>query len=171
MGSPGDSDSGTRRSGLVVRPAVISDVHKVAAALRQADRNEIQAGMAVPPLRALGLGYAESRPCLTIAEAEDDNPIAMFGVVPSKECETPRCGLIWLLGTDGINRHKTQFLRESAARLADVCKGYDVVGNVIDARNGLHIIWLRWLGFKLLKRHQHYGPEGREFIEFFKVIE
>jgi len=142
----------------------------MAPKLRKADLNEIQAGLGIHPLKALGVGFTESRPCLTAADSADDEPIAMFGVVPVGSEGTPRTGSIWLLGTDGIYPHKTQFLRESKARLAEVCAGYDVVGNFIDARNGLHIIWLKWLGFTLLRKIPHFGAEGREFIEFVKVV-
>jgi hypothetical protein len=95
----------------------------------------------------------------------------MFGVVPMNGNDFPRLGSVWLLGTPDINDHVTQFLRESRKRLDEVCQGYNIVGNFIDERNELHISWLRWLGFKLIKRHAEHGVEQRPFIEFVKVIE
>lgn len=170
MGSPDGVERETRRR-LTVRPARISDIHFVAANIRPADRAEIAASTGEPPLKELAGGYVESRPCLTIALSDTDEPVAMFGVVPVEGQDYPRVGVIWLLGTPAINSHVQQFLRESRARLADVCAGYDIVGNFIDDRNALHIAWLKWLGFKLIKNHPQYGAEQRPFTEFVKIVD
>lgn len=169
----GSSDGSERegRQRLIVRPSRVSDIHLVAANIRGADRAEIKATTGEPPLKALGKGYTESRPCLTVALSDTDEPVAMFGVVPVPGQDFPRVGAIWLLGTPEINKHVTQFLRESKQRLAEVCQGYDIVGNLIDDRNTLHISWLEWLGFKLIKSHDSFGVEGRPFTEFVKIVE
>ena len=170
----GSADGVERKSGrgkLIVRPSRASDIHFIAANIRPADRAEIKASTGEPPLKELGRGYIESRPCLTVANGETDEPVAMFGVVPIDTCDFPRVGAIWLLGTASINDHVTQFLRESRERLDEVCRGYTIVGNLIDNRNSLHIAWLRWLGFKLIKSHDSFGAEGRPFTEFAKIVE
>lgn len=171
MGSADGVEREPGRGKLIVRPARASDIRFIAANIRPADRAEIKASTGQPPLKELARGFVESRPCLTAAEEDGDEPVAMFGVVPVDACEYPRVGAIWLLGTPAINDHVTQFLRESRRRLDEVCRGYTIVGNVIDDRNSLHVTWLRWLGFKLIKNHPEYGVEGRPFTEFVKIVE
>ena len=170
MGSPGDLERNPGRR-LIFRPSRIADIHHVAANIRPADREEIRAATGAPPLKELGIGYTESRPCLTAADSETDEAVVMFGVVPTSAEEFPRFGVIWLIATTDIVHYTTQFLRESKPRLAEVCRGYTIVGNLIDDRNALHALWLRWLGFSLIKKHPEHGVEKRPFTEFVKIVE
>lgn len=151
------------RPELIVRPSVGEDVHEMASRLRTEDQAEIVACSGRPPVEALGQGFACSVPCMTVEYM--GRASTMFGVVPS-ETTFPRLGAVWLLGTDDINLFSRQFLRQSRSWLKEVCKDYDIVGNVVDERNDQHVRWLRWMGFKFIHRHESFGRLGLPFLEF-----
>jgi hypothetical protein len=41
--------------------------------------------------------------------------------------------------------------------------------NIVDARNELHIRWLKRFGFVALKKHPQVGPQGLPFFEFVRI--
>ena len=161
-------DEDSPRSELIVRPARAEDVRYLADHLRCEDLAEIVAASNMDAYTAIGRGFVESVPRVTVEFR--GKPAAMFGVVPTENLESPRAGAIWLLGTDEIDLFKTRFLRESAQWLEFATRNYDVVGNVVDERNSKHVKWLKWLGFKFLRRIPQYGHLGLPFYEFVKVI-
>jgi hypothetical protein len=154
--------------GLVVRPAVAEDVRVMCPRLRIEDTAEIAAMTGRPPMIALGQGFANSRPCMTVEY--HGKPSAMFGVVPST-MEFPRLGAVWLLGTDDIPLFSSTFLRQSKLWLAAVTADYDVVGNYVDERNAQHVRWIKWMGFKFVARHAQFGVLGLPFLEFVKIVD
>lgn len=91
-------------------------------------------------------------------------PIAMFGCVLYSI--PVRYGGVWLLGSDGVNTIRWKFLRESRKWLDVITQGCQVSGNVVDSRNELHVKWIRWLGYKFLRRLR---LGGAEFLEFAKT--
>lgn len=153
--------------GLIVRDAHGDDIIPLAANLRAEDLAEVVAASGLTAIQAIGHGYVHSRPAITIEY--NGKPAAMFGVVPSEQVE--KFGSIWLLGTNDLHLFSTKFLRQSKRWLDIVTQGYDIVGNVVDERNTDHIKWLRWLGFKSIKKWPHYGPLGLPFYEFVKIVE
>lgn len=153
---------------LIVRPSRGDDVQAMAPRLRSEDLAEIVAASGQKAVDALGAGFVASRPCMTVEY--NGRPAAMFGVVPG-EVEYPKLGNVWLLGTDDIHLFSRQFLRQSRAWLVEIAKGYDLIGNVVDERNDEHVRWLRWLGFRFIKRHATFGHLGLPFLEFVIVTE
>jgi len=61
------------------------------------------------------------------------------------------------------------FLKESKAQLAKLHEQYPVLFNVVDARNEVHVRWLRYMGFTFIRKHPNWGPEGRLFYEFVRI--
>ncbi|MET3601122.1 hypothetical protein [Martelella mangrovi] len=133
----------------------------MAEELRPEDKEEARAGGA-SPLQALVSGFALSDQCFTI-EA-DEGPIAIFGHVRLPDGE----GSPWLLGTEGIERHWLWFLRNSPEIIARVQRPYRRIYNFVDARNAVHIKWLRWCGFSFAEQPLKLGPETRPFYYFWK---
>jgi hypothetical protein len=87
----------------------------------------------------------------------------MLGVVP-----TGVIGFIWMVGTKDLKKISLSFLRHSK-KVCDVLKGkHQVLHNYVDKRNKLHITWLKWMGFTILKEVD-YGIENRKFYEFIKI--
>ena len=142
------------------------DVEFVSSRMRQADVNEVKARGYQCPEEALRMSCEGSKPeCYTAVT--DGIPIAMMGVVPFED--NPRIGSIWLLGTDEItNTVPMSFLRWSRRFLPIMMEPYDLVCNMVDKRNTVHIKWLEWLKFSFLRETIH-GPEQRPFYEFAKV--
>ncbi|WP_438027644.1 hypothetical protein [Sorangium sp. So ce233] len=61
------------------------------------------------------------------------------------------------------------FLRNSRAWVDKLMDGYQTLWNVVDARNEIHIRWLRWCGFTILRTIENYGVEARRFHEFARM--
>jgi len=154
-------------SRLIVRAPRNSDITAIARNLRAEDLAEVTAASGQDPVDAIGLGFAYSKPCFVVEF--ETRPAAIFGVVPTPGLEC--FGSVWLLGTNDIPLFSQRFLRDSRRWLEQITVGYDMVGNVVDERNEKHIRWLRWLGFKFVKRHAEYGHLGLPFLEFVKAVE
>lgn len=152
--------------GLVrVRPACLEDAAALAPKLRVADRQEIDARSGRPPEEVLRDGVSRGRSfALELSSGEVG---ALFGVGPTEE---PRLGCVWLLGSDALLSIKTTFLRHSREWVDELSKGYDLLGNHVDARNTVHINWLRWLGFRFLSRAP-IGRHGELFYEFVRLTQ
>ena len=147
----------------IVRDSVLHDCQVIAENIREDDRREILAMSGGEPLEAMVAGFIHSDKPRTVLVGE--TPVAMFG---SGEVE-PGVGVVWLLGTDGIEDISIQFLRESKHWLEQLHDKYEMLFNYVDERNTVHIKWLRWLGFKFINRHEQFGVENRPFIEFVRI--
>lgn len=155
--------------GLIVRDARPSDVPFIAEHIRSEDRAECFAASGLQPIDAIGRGFAASESCHTVVF--EGRPAAIFGVVPSSEVTNPKLGAVWLLGTDDIRIFSRQFIEHSKFWIDELANGYDLIGNVVDARNTVHIEWLKWAGFKFIQRHEKYGHLGLPFLEFVKATD
>jgi hypothetical protein len=79
-------------------------------------------------------------------------------------------GNVWLLGSPGIQDVRYSFLRQSR-HWADVLhEDYEVLWNWADARNQVHIKWLKWLGFRVIQSAP-VGVNGEEFHQFLRIKE
>jgi hypothetical protein len=131
-----------------VRRSVWTDVRTLASNLRVADRAEVKA-LGSYPFLALAQGFALSEPPLSIV-TDQDEPIGMFGVVPLEN----RAGSIWLLGSDTlVTEAKTEFLRCCRGWVDHFQQDYELLTNVCDPRNSVHIRWLGWCGFRFTEEH------------------
>lgn len=151
---------------ITVRPARTGDAESLAGRLRDADRREIQAFSGREPLEELRRGLARSDPALALVD-ERDMPLALFGVAPARD--RPGVGYVWLLGSAELAPRRVAFLRLSRPWVARLQERYPVLTNCVDARNTVHLRWLRWCGFTLTRLVPEYGAERRPFYEFRKV--
>ena len=144
------------------------DIDYVAENMRQADLDEIKAVGVEDPRQALLESYRNSNPeCYSVMHRTV--PVAMFGVVP--DAEDPRHGSIWMLGTDHVtDDFPVAFLRQCRRFLPILMSDYEMVSNKVDKRNTVHIKWLKWMGFTII-REVIYGPENRPFYEFARINE
>jgi hypothetical protein len=131
--------------------------------MRKADVDEVRAAAGLDPVQALISGFQDSTPCYT-AEWKGE-PFLMFGVVPVDEVS----GAIWLLGTPKVKEARVAFLKESKRVVAAFHDEYPLLFNYVDARNTVHIRWIKWLGFQFINKHPNHGYEGREFHEFIRI--
>jgi len=146
------------------RPSYIPDCFYIAAHMREADKQEVQAVTNKDPKTAMLNGYSVSERPMTVTV--DDVPAAMYGVVRVDK----NTGCVWMLGTDEVTKANFSFLKASHGFLADAFTGYNMLFNYIDARNTVHINWIKWLGFSIINKHPEYGYEKRLFYEFVRII-
>jgi len=153
-----------------VRMARPADVPILAKDLRDADVAEIKASTGRAPeavlYASLGLSGGDTR----VICMADGAPVAIYGVVPLP-APYKGAGGIWMVATNQFKLLSRQFLRECRGEISDLCRGYKAVFNYTDARNTLHHRWIKWAGFTIIKRHERYGCEGREFLEFVRITE
>jgi len=149
------------------RPSIQSDVDYLAPRLRPEDVAEVRANSGFEPHFTLSLGLLYSDKCFTMV-TPDGEPVGMFGVGKSN---MPNTGIVWMLNTPLLEKHRVQFLRAcKAGEWVDVLhEKYPILTNAVDERNTKHIRWLRWLGFTFVFRHPFYGVERRPFIEFVRL--
>lgn len=151
-----------------VRLAVEGDITQIAPKLRQADKQEVWASGGYSPEEALRVSYRASEPCYAFVGPKGLQ--ALFGVAPTVlgNSSGGTIGAIWLLGTDAIDTNPITFLRWSRNFLPFLIQPYDMVCNLVHAKNTLHIKWLRWLGFSVIRQVEH-GPEHEPFYEFARL--
>ncbi len=150
----------------LIRLATVTDAHKLATDLRPEDEAEILAMTGQDPLEALLHGVQHSDIPLAI-EDEEERTIGLFGVVTVQE--NPRVGTVWLLASPRLLTHWRKLARESKRWVESIQQHYDVLFNLVDERNTVHIRWLQWCGFTFIQRHPEFGVENRPFIEFVRI--
>jgi len=145
------------------RPTAEYDAVHIANNMRQEDILEV-AAFNRDPLSALLIGMEHSYVCMTLVSPEGE-PGAMLGVTPG---EYDMFGKIWLLGTPLIEQYGFRFLRHSRELLQEFYEttGHDAYYNYTHKDNHVHHKWLRWLGFKFLRRVT-IGNSG--FLEFCRL--
>lgn len=142
----------------------LEHVKYVADNIRQADKDELYSASGKFPLHALLHGYMHSD--YLKSGCVNGIPICIFGTVPVLE----HTALVWMVGTDEIERVSTRFLRESRRYADEMQDKYNLLWNYVDARNTVHHRWLRWLGFKLIRKIKH-GVHDSDFYEFARIKE
>ena len=152
----------------VISKASIGDAEVLAPKLRKPDLAEIQAATGEKPLKILKESITGSKECYTVWSLDETLIYGAFGAAPLKD----KTGLIWFLGSDDLfNSNKVSFLRNSHIWVDKLMENYDVLLNVVDCRNKVHIRWLKWLGFTFTEVIEEFGYEQRPFIQFFKKKE
>ena len=121
--------------------------------LRQADIDELKALTGLAPNIGTAFSIAFTQRGYAAFYENKDIPAAIFGISD---------GLIWLVGTDEITKHPVTFFRATQKYFPDLVKGYDYIYNYVDARNKLHLRWLKWLGFTI-EEAKILGVEKRPF--------
>jgi len=169
----------TSRHGII-KPTVLADIICLERHARAEDRREVEdlSGKSLGDNLTFALQHA--RPCLT-ARTRKGELLGIFGIVPIGEDQeavsaqartgNTKSGAIAFVGTDAITQNKRALLRGSRDVLAylEAKSDYGFLFNVVDARNEIHISWLKWLGFSMIRLIQGYGAAKIPVIEFAKV--
>lgn len=152
----------------IVRESILQDAKDMAPYLRDADYAELKASLGdlLDTEEILEISIEHSDDPRTVEL--DGKPIAIFGVVDSHET-IPRVGYVWMLGTNKIKDIRGQFLRKCKEQLIQQEEPYEVLTNFVDKRNKVHIKWLRWMGFTIIREVENYGAEKRTFYEFARI--
>ena len=145
-------------------PATYEHGIMLAPYLRKADKDEIKASIGCSYEKALVSSIELSDPGYTVV-SQDEEPMAVFGTAPYQN----RFGLIWFMSSEKIFReNKLDFLKKTKFWVEKFFENYDILLNVLDARNKVHIRWLKWLGFEFIADINNFGVEKRTFRQFVR---
>jgi len=149
---------------LQVVPATEALIRRMAPNLRQDDLNELQAHGYTDPLIPLLMGlHGEVQECV-IDEAGE--PVVAWGIGKS---HMEGVGFVWLMATNEIETHKTEFIRRCRGLLPGAFEKFHTLTNFVDVRNTLHIRWLRWMGFTFFPKRKLYGSDTQDFYEIVRI--
>jgi hypothetical protein len=151
---------------LAVRwgPPRVSELELVAEGMRAADLLELREDGYTDPFEALAKFVKESDKVALIYDEVSREPVAVFGLrVAVVDDDAGALGCVWLLGTDAIRYHRSEFLRRSRDVHKLLCAGCSATGNLVHRSNSLHIRWLRWLGYTLSTN------ANRNKLEFYRL--
>lgn len=145
----------------LVRPTDIKQALEVAPYLRWQDKREVESCGHHPLF------------CLPLSVQVSESPIAFY--TPSGEVagmagvrrEDHAVGVVWMLCTKAVETIPILFCKE-ARKWLDSQTQFDLLYNVADPRNTLHMKLLKHLGFKRLG-YQSVGPSALTFVEFARL--
>ena len=146
-------------------PTTVDDIAYIAPRLRKADHQECLAATGREPLGVLMEGLRIGDVTLTMWSPSG----LRVGLVGVSKSFVPDAGAIWLCATDDIYQCQMAFLRKSKEFLPLLQARYLALFNYVDARNTVHIKWLKWMGFTFINKHEHFGAEQRLFYEFVRI--
>jgi hypothetical protein len=126
--------------------ATIDALTIIADNLRASDRAEVAAMSGLEPLNALVASWMLSTHAYLVL-GSDGVPVAAFGAAPH---HLPGVGVVWMLGTDGIEAEARAIARQTRKYFDDLNAAYGLLFNYIDNRNTTSIRWLKWGGFRVL---------------------
>ena len=149
----------------IIRTSTEDDIKYVAKHLRKADKQELKALVGIDPYVALYMSAINSVEPMTWEF--DGKPVMMWGACPLDETT----GKAWAVGTDDIFKKdaKATFKRGCRKQLDKLHDNFELLVNVIDARNELHLQWLKDMDFKVIRKIDEMGVEQRPFYEFARI--
>jgi hypothetical protein len=146
------------------RLATRADVVDVVGRLREEDKLECRAMFGIDPASFFLASNYDTENTYALHNKAGHN-VALAGVSPMKDGSA----MIWMVGTPDIANHKIEFLRYGQKWLKEVTEPYTFVFNWVDARNTVHLNWLKWCGFSLINRHEQFGAEGLPFYTAVRI--
>lgn len=144
-----------------IRPFKAEDAEFIIDNMREDDRKELEAH-GFTPAKGILLSIENSTYLYTGVD-KDGNPAFILGAWKQPDRKD---AIIWLLGTDAIDREPLTFLRASRETVQDLfaITGAEILHNYVWSGNTTHIKWLRWLGFTILNE----SPDFIGFHLFYK---
>jgi len=146
----------------LIHPATHHDALYVAQNLQPEDHREIT-GLGCAPLEAVPLSVLTSETAVTFW-----NPKGMICGVAGVSRTDAQCGAIWMVTTPDVRPYPKLFLTE-AKKWVNSIKGFDMLYNIADPRNTMHLKLLHLLGFKRLS-YVTVGPDRLTYVEFAKLM-
>jgi hypothetical protein len=146
----------------LIHPATHHDALYVAQNLQPEDHREIT-GLGCTPLEAVPLSVLTSETAVTFW-----NPKGMICGVAGVSRTDAQCGAIWMVTTPDVRPYPKLFFTE-AKKWVNSIKGFDMLYNIADPRNTMHLKLLHLLGFKRLS-YVTVGPDRLTYVEFAKLM-
>jgi hypothetical protein len=141
--------------------ATLAHAKDLGPRLRQADRDEVEAGSGMPAEDVLVLAVAHAKKAH--AWILDGELVAISGI--SGSLVDQAVGVIWMLASDGVDRVPKLLLKGQRQYVRDLLQGHDMLLNFVDNRNIKAQRWLRWLGFQV-GDPRPFGAAGLLFRPF-----
>ena len=143
---------------ILLRDAKISDAITIGKNMREADRKEIWSASRLRPYKACVMSLIDSQ--LAFAVEFDGVTVAIMGVVHLSLMSNR--GVIWLLGTDGIDKLPITFGRHTKNIIEEFFQEWDSLENWVHKDNLKSLKWLRLAGFEI-GDPQPYGVDKELF--------
>lgn len=147
-----------------VRSATPEDALWIAQNCRDADRAECNALLGLDPVQVVpeAVGIPGNPTFIGYA---DDEPVIIFGTARTPWDDV---GVVWMISTPELIKHQKHFLKHSREWVEVLHAPYRVLTNVVDARNEVHIRWLKWIGFEFIELIPEHGVQQIPFYHFKK---
>jgi hypothetical protein len=145
----------------LIHKASHADALYVAENLQPDDEQEI-IGLGLKPLEAIPYSVMASDNAVTFW-----NPDGMICGVAGVSRTDAQSGAIWMLTTPHVRPYPKLFFKE-AKKWVDQQTSFDLLHNIADPRNRMHLKLLHMLGFKKLS-YVSVGPESLTYVEFAKL--
>jgi hypothetical protein len=143
----------------IVRDATMDDAHNIAPILRLQDRIEVLAASGQPPEVVLPRAFVAPKGNVIFAETLTGDPILIAGIRPTHT----HAAALWMVGTPLLEQFAFRYAREAHRAVKRWHKQYPILWNTAWADNDLHVRWLKFMRFTLLRR---ISVRGHTFIEF-----
>jgi len=145
----------------LIVPGDFAMADDLAPRLRHADADELRANGREPHAGLL-------RACLLSSQLDAivvaGRPLAIFGFADMGD--DTACP--WLLGSeDLVTTHRAWFIRHSPAIVSSGDHRWARFRNRVDARNSVHVRWLRWVGFRV-DPPEAFGPFDLPFHSIYR---
>ncbi len=154
----------------IIRKANPFDALHMASRLRMEDAREIRSASGRDPKDLLPECVRTGKTSFVLEVAiEQGAPgrlLALFGVSAHPIIKT--LGVPWMVATPLLEHHQMFFLRNCRKWIDNLSEGFDTLINCVDARNEVHIKWLKWCGFTFTHLHTQWGHDSLPFWEFEK---
>jgi hypothetical protein len=143
-----------------IRPPTQADVDCLIANIRADDKRELEASHG-DYKQSIQLSFNKSK--YKWAVYADGQFVCLFGMHPMGLLSDT--ALIWMLGTELIEKYKGAFIRHSRVYIQAMLNVSPVLTNWCDVRNTKTIRWLKLMGFAFFKA-EPYGVKGYPFYRF-----
>ena len=140
------------------------DVVRFASLLRLADLREIEASTGLPPEVALMQSIDGSDTSRAVYSVLDNAPLAIFGIGAADT----GVGVPWMGGTDASASYGKSLVKEGRRWLDKQHEDYPILTNIVDARNTVHLRWVRHMGFTLCEPRTGLGVDPS--VPFVQII-
>ena len=145
----------------LIHPATRLDAMYVAANLQEDDRQELAGLGHADHEMAVVLSVYHSEPAVTFWNP-DGNICGVAGVSRTDA----HCGAIWMLTTPHVRPYPKLFFKE-AKKWVEQQTSFEMLYNIADPRNRMHLKLLHRLGFKRLSYVT--TPTNLTYVEFAKL--
>ena len=134
----------------------------IADHMRDQDVAEVWASSRVRPLEALTTSVAMSdKHAIAYANSV---PTVVMGLVMSDLLSG--IGVPWMLGTDGVVKHKREFIKRTGPIVDEMMAQCTLLCNHVHSKNTVSIMWLHRLGFSIDYDNPVETKLGDVFLRF-----